>query len=95
MKQEGGGGAAGEEGGYAVRCQSAPENAIYVDPVLTQEAEIKCSDVPPLPTPYPPRRTLAHYHSFFKLLGRQLAASASEEAGVREHINYCCILQRR
>lgn len=28
---------------------------------------------------------------FFKLLGRQLAASASEEAGVREHINYCCI----
>lgn len=54
MKQEGGGGAAGEEGGYAVRCQSAPENAIYVDPVLTQEAEIKCSDVPPLPTPYPP-----------------------------------------
>lgn len=35
-----------------MRCQSVPENAIYVDPDLTEEAEIKRSDVvqpPPLP----------------------------------------------
>lgn len=35
-----------------MRCQSVPENAIYVDPDLTEEAEIKHSDVvqpPPLP----------------------------------------------
>lgn len=33
-------------GGRTLCCsQSAPENAIYVDPVLTEEAEIKASDV--------------------------------------------------
>lgn len=45
----------------------------------------------------PPHRlhSASHYSSFLKLLGRQLAASASEEPGGRGRINYCCILQLR
>ena len=90
VRREGGGGTGGEEGGYAAVSQQQKMPFMWIQFSLRKQKESAVMWRRPLP-----RRTGAHYSSFFKLLGRQLAASASEEDGVREHINYCCILQLR